>query len=91
MVRVRADSSPPGTLTSPPGGTFTRFALYAGPHERQPPAEEMLDDGTLPTATRVDRSRARGRPTRWFPLPRAVDPEARALEAFRLEGNVEAR
>jgi hypothetical protein len=53
--------------------------------------EEMLDDGTLPTTIRDGPGGPGGRPTRWFRLPRAVDPEARALEAFRLEENVEER
>ena len=51
----------------------------------------MLDDGTLPSATRVGRGGPGGCPTRWFPLPRAVDPEAHALEAFQFEQNVEER
>ena len=92
-VAVGASLSPPDGFDAgavpPPFRNEQVDRPFTEEHARR--LEEMLDDGTLPTATRVGRSGTGGRPTRWFPLPRAVDPEARALGAFRLEENVEAR
>jgi hypothetical protein len=75
------------------------FRLYQHVHrlfdqpfeaERARCLEEQLDDGPLPQPARVGRG-PNGGWTRFFPLPRLVDPEARALDAVRLEDNVAER